>query len=81
MPAAISMYGIKTLDKMHVTRSQRNYQQQQNGGNKERYMILNCTKNFKLTGNEKRTQTRKLRRFLTKSKGCRADEICHWSTM
>ena len=42
--AAINMHGIKTLDKMHATRSQRNYQQQQNGGNKERYMILNCTK-------------------------------------
>ena len=80
MPAAISMHGIKTPDKMHATRSQRNYQQQ-NGGNKERYTILNCTKNLKLTEKEKRTQTRKLKRFLTKSKGCRAEEICHWSTM
>ena len=31
MPAAISMHGIKTLDKMHATRSQRNYQQPKNG--------------------------------------------------
>ena len=27
---------------------------------------------------EKRTQTRKLERFLSKSKGCRDDEIYHW---
>ena len=86
MPAAISMLGIKTLDEMHAWVSYKittKLSQQQNSGNKEKSMILNSvlTKNLKLTEKEKRTQTRKLKRFLTKSKGCRAEEICHWSTM
>ena len=34
-----------------------------------------------LTEKEKRTQTSKLKRFLSKSKGCSDEEIYHWFTM
>ena len=33
------------------------------------------------TEKEKRTQTRKLKRFLSKSEGCSDEEIYYWSTM
>ena len=33
------------------------------------------------TEKEKRTQTSKLKRFLSKSKGCSDEEIYHWFTM
>ena len=34
-----------------------------------------------LTEKEKRTQTSKLKRFLSKSKGCSDEEMYHWFTM
>ena len=77
MPAAISMHGIKVLMKCML----QGHKEVINNSKMVETKILNCTKNLKLTEKEKRTQTRKLKRFLTKSKGCRAEEICHWSTM
>ena len=73
MPAAISMHGCYKITKKLSTTAK--WWKQREIHDLELYQKL------KLTEKEKRTQTRKLKRFLTKSKGCRAEEICHWSTM
>ena len=77
MPAAINSMESKLLMKCML----KDHKEIINNSKMVETKILNCTKNLKLTEEEKRTQTRKLKRFLTKSKGCRAEEICHWSTM
>ena len=51
-----------------------------NGGIKEIHYLAEFELQQKFE-KEKKDTNKKIKRFLTKSKGCRDKEICYWSTM